>query len=73
MNPNPSLSRELQAAEHYVRLAMAQAELAARSGNALFGAVIVDTLGDVVAAEPNRVRAEETRQHREDLLRRYSS
>ena len=56
MNRKPSLSKELQAAEHFVRLAMAQAELAARSGNAPFGAVIVDTLGDVVAAEHNRVR-----------------
>ena len=56
MNRKPSLSKELQAAEHYVRLAMAQAELAARSGNAPFGAVIVDTLGDVVAAEHNRVQ-----------------
>ena len=56
MNQEPPLSKVLQAAEHYVRLAMAQAELAARSGNAPFGAVIVDTLGDVVAAEHNRVR-----------------
>jgi tRNA(adenine34) deaminase len=56
MNRKPSLSKELQAAEHFVRLAMAQAELAARSGNAPFGAVIVDTLGDVIAAEHNRVR-----------------
>jgi len=56
MNRKPSLSKELQAAEYFVRLAMAQAELAARSGNAPFGAVIVDTLGDVAAAEHNRVR-----------------
>ena len=56
MNWKPSLSKELQAAEHFVRLAMAQAELAARSGNAPFGAVIVDTLGDVAAAEHNHVR-----------------
>ena len=56
MNRKPSLSKELQAAEHYIRLAMAQAQLAARSGNAPFGAVIVDTLGDVIAAEHNRVR-----------------
>jgi tRNA(Arg) A34 adenosine deaminase TadA len=56
MNRKPSLSKELQAAEQFVRLAMAQAQLAARSGNAPFGAVIVDTLGDVVAAEHNRVR-----------------
>jgi tRNA(adenine34) deaminase len=54
-NQEPPLSKELQAAEHYVRLAIAQAELAARSGNAPFGAVIVDALGDV-AAEHNRVR-----------------
>jgi tRNA(Arg) A34 adenosine deaminase TadA len=56
MTRKPSLSKELQAAEHYARLAMAQAELAVRSGNAPFGAVIVDTLGDVVAAEHNRVQ-----------------
>ena len=56
MNWKPSLSKELQAAEHFVRLAMAQAELAARSGNAPFGAVIVDPLGDIAAAEHNRVR-----------------
>ena len=56
MNRKPSLSKELQAAEYFVRLAMAQAELAARSGNAPFGAVIVDTLGDVAAAEHNRIR-----------------
>src|SRR5829696_8737123 len=56
MNRKPSLSKELQAAEHFVRLAMAQAELAARSGNAPFGAVIVGNLGDVVAAEHNRVQ-----------------
>jgi tRNA(adenine34) deaminase len=56
MNRKPSLSKELQAAEHFVRLAMAQAELAARSANAPFGAVIVDTLGEVIAAEHNRVR-----------------
>jgi tRNA(adenine34) deaminase len=56
MNWRPLSSKELQAAEHYVRLAMDQAELAARTGNAPFGAVIVDALGDVVAAEHNRVR-----------------
>jgi len=56
MNRKPSLSKDLQAAVHFVRLALAQAELAARSGNAPFGAVIVDTLGDVAAAEHNRVR-----------------
>jgi tRNA(adenine34) deaminase len=56
MNRRPSLSNELQAAEHYIRLAMAQAELAAQTGNAPFGAVIVDALGEVVAAEHNRVR-----------------
>ena len=55
MNWSSSSSTELQAAEHYVRLAMTQAELAAQAGNAPFGAVIVDTLGDVVAAERNRV------------------
>lgn len=56
MNRRPLSSKELQAAEHYVRLAMAEAELAARTANAPFGAVIVDALGDVVAAEHNRVR-----------------
>ena len=50
------MSKELQAAVRYVRLAMAQAELAAQAGNAPFGAVVVDTLGDVVVAEHNRVR-----------------
>ena len=35
---------------------MAPAELAARSGDAPFGAVIVDALDGVVAAEHNRVR-----------------
>jgi pyrimidine deaminase RibD-like protein len=56
MNRKPSLSKELQAAEHFVRLAMAQADLAVQSGNAPFGAVIVDTLGNVAASEHNRVR-----------------
>jgi tRNA(adenine34) deaminase len=56
MNWRPLSSKELQAAEHYVRLAMAQAEFAAQTGNAPFGAVIVDALGEVVAAEHNRVR-----------------
>jgi tRNA(adenine34) deaminase len=56
MNWRPLSSKELQAAEHYVRLAMAQAELAAQTGNAPFGAVIVDALGEVVASEHNRVR-----------------
>src|SRR5215211_6337423 len=56
MNWRPLSSKELQAAEHYVRFAMAQAELAAQTGNAPFGAVIVDTLGEVIAAEHNRVR-----------------
>jgi tRNA(adenine34) deaminase len=49
-------SKDLQAAEHFVHLAMVQAELAARTGNAPFGAVIIDTMGDVVAVEHNRVR-----------------
>jgi tRNA(Arg) A34 adenosine deaminase TadA len=56
MNWRPLSSKELQAAEHYVRLAMAQAELAAQTGNAPFGAIIVDALGEVVASEHNRVR-----------------
>lgn len=56
MNRSRLSSKELQPAEHYIRLAMAEAELAARTGNAPFGAVIVDALGDVVAAEHNRVR-----------------
>jgi tRNA(Arg) A34 adenosine deaminase TadA len=56
MNRRPLSSKELQAAEHYVRLAMAEAELAVRTANAPFGEVIVDALGDVVTAEHNRVR-----------------
>lgn len=42
-------------AEGYVRLAMAQAEEAARAGNRPFGAVIVDSGGKVAIADHNRV------------------
>jgi tRNA(adenine34) deaminase len=41
--------------ERYVRLAMAEADEAARSGNRPFGAVIVDPAGDLAIAEHNRV------------------
>jgi tRNA(Arg) A34 adenosine deaminase TadA len=44
----------MRTADEYMRMAIAEAEVAARGGNAPYGAVIVGPAGDIEVAEHNR-------------------
>ncbi|KAG7667831.1 hypothetical protein Ndes2526B_g01768 [Nannochloris sp. 'desiccata'] len=50
---NTSLSKSLEADEHYMQLALDQAQLAYKAGEVPVGAIIVSPTGDVIAAAHN--------------------